>query len=82
MFLLMIDAHSKWLEVHTTSSTTSATTTELMRSSFAALGLPEVIVSDNALVFTSEEFHKDEWGKAYPNTAIPPCFEWVGGVYC
>ena len=46
MFLLMIDSHSKWLEVH-------ATTIELMRKSFAPLGLPE---SDNAATFTSEEF--------------------------
>ena len=56
MFLLMIDAHSKWLEVHMTSSSTSATTISLLRKSFATLGLPDVIVSDNATNFTSEEF--------------------------
>ena len=56
MFLLLIDAHSKWLEVHMTNSSSSATTISLMRKSFATLGLPEVIVSDNATNFTSEEF--------------------------
>jgi transposase InsO family protein len=56
MFLLIIDAHSKWLEIHATSSSTSTATIELLRKSFASLGLPEVIVSDNATAFTSEEF--------------------------
>jgi transposase InsO family protein len=56
MFLLAIDAHSKWLEVHATNTSTSTATIELLRKTFASLGLPEVIVSDNATTFTSEEF--------------------------
>ena len=56
MFLLLIDAHSKWLEVHAMNSATSAVTIELMRKTFSSLGLPETIVSDNAAIFTSEEF--------------------------
>ena len=56
MFLLMIDAHSKWLEIHATNTATSTSTIELLRRSFASLGIPEVLVSDNATVFTSEEF--------------------------
>ena len=56
MFLLIIDSYSKWLDVHPTSSSTSATTIELLRKSFSYLGLPEVIVSDNAATFTSDEF--------------------------
>jgi len=55
MFLLIVDAYSKWLEVHATSTSTSATI-ELLRKSFAALGLPELIVFDNTTTFTSEEF--------------------------
>ena len=55
-FLLLIDAHSKWLEVHATNSATSAVTIELMRKTFSSLGLPDTIVSDNAAIFTSEEF--------------------------
>jgi hypothetical protein len=56
MFLLAIDAHSKWLEIHATNTSTSTATIELLRKTFASLGLPEVIVSDNATTFTSEEF--------------------------
>ena len=56
MFLLMVDAHSKWLEVHMSSSSSSTSTISMMRKSIASLGLPEVIVSDNGTTFTSDEF--------------------------
>ena len=56
MFLLMINVYLKWLDVHVTNSSTSTATIELMRKMFSSLGLPETIVSDNAAVFTSEEF--------------------------
>lgn len=58
MFLLLIDAYSKWLEIHPTASSTSTATIELLRKSFTALGLPEVIASDNVLSFSSTEFEE------------------------
>ena len=56
MFLLIADAHSKWVDIHISNLSTSATTIELLRKTFASLGLPEVLVSDNATAFTSTEF--------------------------
>ena len=56
MFLLLIDAHSRWLEIHPTTTSTSNATMELLRKSFSALGIPDTIVSDNAANFTSDEF--------------------------
>ena len=56
MFLLIADAHSKWLEAHITNTATSSATIELLRRSFATMGLPEVLVSDNVTAFTSSEF--------------------------
>ena len=44
MFLLLIDAHSKWLEIHQTNTSTSMVTIELMRKSFSALGDNRTIV--------------------------------------
>ena len=58
MFLLIADAHSKWIDAHVTSSATSSSTIELLRRTFATLGLPEVLVSDNATAFTSSEFQE------------------------
>jgi transposase InsO family protein len=56
MFLLVIDAYTKWLDVHVTTTSTSTVTIELFRKSFSTYGLPEVVVSDNATNFTSDEF--------------------------
>ena len=56
MFLLVIDAHSKWLEVKPVSSATSAMTIEHFRSIFSTHGLPEMLVTDNGSVFTSTQF--------------------------
>ena len=56
MFLLVIDAYSKWVEIHCTNTSTLTATIKLLHKSFASLGLPEVVVSDNATASTSEEF--------------------------
>ena len=58
MFLVLIDAHSKWMEVHITSSATSSITIDKMRTTIASLGLPEILVTDNGPVFTSGEFEQ------------------------
>ena len=55
-FLLLIDAHSKWLEIVTVPSTSSQSTIQELRKIFATHGLPETIVSDNATSYTSAEF--------------------------
>ena len=43
MFLLIIDAYSKWLEVYRRPSTTIERTIDV----FARFGIPEVLVLDN-----------------------------------
>ena len=53
MFLLAIDAHSKWLEVEIVPSLCAI---KKSRSIFATHGIPEVITSDNGFGFTSSEF--------------------------
>ncbi len=56
MFLVLIDSHSKWMDVYPVNSATSATTIECLRTSFSNHGLPELLVSDNGTCFTSTEF--------------------------
>lgn len=56
MFLVVIDAHSKWMEIEVVSSATTQTTVEHLRTMFARFGLPKVIVTDNGTCFTSSEF--------------------------
>ena len=57
MFLLVLDAKSKWIEVFPMSSTTASTTIRALRFLFATHGLPEVIVSDNGPQFVAQEMN-------------------------
>ena len=61
MFLVLVNVHSKWMEVKMVKNATSSTTITAVRSIFAAHGIPELLVSDNS--------------KTLPNTmafAMPP----------
>lgn len=55
-FLVLVDAHLKWLDAHIMSNMTAAVTTEKLRSIFATHGLPDTVVTDNGPTFTSEVF--------------------------
>ena len=56
MILVIVDAHSKWIEALTVNAATSNATIEKLQSVFTTHGLPEVIISDNGTASTSEEF--------------------------
>ena len=56
IFLVLIDAPSKWMDVHTVPSATSHSTISVLRTIFASHGLPEILVSGNGTAFTSSEF--------------------------
>lgn len=56
-FLICVDAKSKWVEVRTIrEAPTSSSTIVLLQNIFSMHGYPKVLVSDNATLFTSEEF--------------------------
>ena len=42
IFRVLIDAHSKWMDVHTVASATSHSTISVLRTIFASHGLPEI----------------------------------------
>lgn len=56
MFLVVIDAHTKWIEVYPTTTSTSANTISKLRTASTAFGLPDTVVSDNGPAFASSEF--------------------------
>ena len=58
MLLVVVDAYSKWLEVHRMKSVTPTATIEKLREMFATHGLPATLVSDNGSNFTSSEFQE------------------------
>lgn len=57
-FLIMVDAYSRWPELFVVNNTTSATVIRLLRSAFSTHGLCEIVVTDNATSFVSNEMQK------------------------
>ena len=58
MFLIVVDAHSKWPEVMQMTSTSAEQTIIVLRQLFASYGLPLQLVSDNGPQFTAIEFQR------------------------
>ena len=59
MYLIVLDAYSKWPEViRMSSSTSTSETTKVLLSLFSRHGLPDKLVSDNGPQFTSDEFRE------------------------
>ena len=56
MILLLVDAHSRWMEVEIVNAASTQNTIEHLRSVFARFGLPKVMVTDNGSCFTSSDF--------------------------
>uniref|UniRef100_A0A1Y1K0Y3 RNA-directed DNA polymerase n=1 Tax=Photinus pyralis TaxID=7054 RepID=A0A1Y1K0Y3_PHOPY len=58
-FLIVVDSHSKWLDIYLMKhGTDSSKTIEKLRQSFLHFGIPEEIVSDNGPPFSGEEYKK------------------------
>jgi len=58
MFLVVVDAHSRWLEIERMSSTTSEKTIEVLQKLFARYGIPAQLLSDIGSQLTSKEFQQ------------------------
>ena len=71
-FLVLIDSHTKWIEVFKMHLTTSTKTIDILRDLFAAHGLPEEVVSDNGPQFTSHEFREFLRLNGIKQTLVPP----------
>lgn len=58
MFLVVVDARSKWLECVEVANLSTQNLITKLQKIFSQFGLPNTIVSDNAKSFTSSEFTK------------------------
>jgi hypothetical protein len=58
MYLVIVDAYSKFPEVRKMANTTSTATISVLREMFSRYGLPEILVSDNGPQFRSDEFEE------------------------
>lgn len=55
-FLIILDSHSKWIEVNISKTATTEHSIASLRETFARFGVPKKLVSDNGTQFISENF--------------------------
>jgi len=72
MWLLVIDAFSKWPEIHCMESTTAEATIKHLRQIFVTHGLPHQIISDNGPQFVSTTFEKFCEARGIQHTKTAP----------
>ena len=58
MFLVIIDAHSKWIEAIPLPGATYQWTIQQLRTTFAHFSILDTIVTDNGTCFVSSEFEQ------------------------
>ena len=58
MFLVVVDAHTKWLEVIPMTTISAEKTIEVLRTLFASYGLHQKLISDNRPQFTASSFEE------------------------
>ena len=54
-YFILVDAFSRWIEVHIVDSTSATSTINVICKNFSTYGLPKQLVSDNGPAFTSNE---------------------------
>ena len=72
MYLVVVDAYSKWPEVFEMSSSSTSATLRELRLLFARFGNPRVIVSDNGTQFTAIEFQEFCQKQGIEHVRSPP----------
>ena len=72
MFLVVIDSHSKWIEVFPLSVASAQTTIQKLRQLFSRFGIPESIVSDNGPQFVAAEFEEFCRSNGIQHTKVAP----------
>lgn len=71
-YLLIVDSHSKWMEVFPMSNTTATATTNILLCLFARYGYPKEVVSDNGPQFVAKEFGLFLKERCIKHTLCPP----------
>ena len=71
-FFILVDAHSKWLEIFKTKGTATSDVIRCLQHVYATFGLPVSLVSDNGPCFTSNEFKHfmERGGVKHVTTAV------------
>ena len=76
---ILIDAYSKWPEIHAMSTTTVQATVHQLCKIFLAHGLPEQLITDNGPQFVAVDFKHFYQTKGIQHTLTAPCHPSLNG---
>ena len=79
-FFVVIDSHSKWIEVQHMASTNAERAIDELRLIFVTQGLPGEVVSENGAQFTSIEFAEFILKNEIKHTMVPPYYRQSNGA--
>ena len=71
-FLVIIDAHSKWIEAIPLPAATFQLTIKQLQAVFAQFGIPDTVVMDNGTCFVSSEFEQFLLENSISHQKSPP----------
>lgn len=77
IFFVAVDVHSKWVEAILTFNATVTTTVDVLMTMFARYCIPELLVSDNAPTFTSDDFKCLSICNDIKKQPIPSYNQWI-----
>ena len=83
MYIIIIDAFSKWVDVKELPDITVATTIKAFKEYFSTWGLPVKLVTDNGPTFTAKPFQEFMQRNAIIHvTSVSSSVEWCCGKCC
>ncbi|XP_031343921.1 uncharacterized protein K02A2.6-like [Photinus pyralis] len=80
MFMIVVDSHSKWIEVVYMKNITSENTVDKLREIFSRWGLPKIVVTDNGRSFVSECFKHFLYMNGIQHITPPPYHPATNGL--
>ena len=79
-YLLVVDYFSRYVEVQTLSSTTSASVIRALKAIFSRHGIPTTLVSDNGPQYSSQEFQGFSQEYNFTHTTSSPHYPQSNGL--
>ena len=79
-YLLVVDYFSRYVEVQTLSTTTSASVIKALKAIFSRHGIPATVVSDNGPQYSSQEFAKFSCEYNFTHTTSSPRYPQSNGL--
>lgn len=70
-YMLIVDYYSKWPEIHKLDNMSSTNTIAYVKSTFSRCGVPDILVTDNAKQFSSQDFKDFAKEYGFQHTSSP-----------